>query len=232
MAPGQPEASLHRHQASRQWFLRKPQAKSSRRIRACGRPPASPPGSKWPGFDVLAPRPQDPGSWLDQGIRVTTALRSLHTAGHPSRGGIHSPGAALSCTLLSVCPRVGAASTQPPPFLEHLLLARPPTTLVRPSQRQDETIPRRQTCSDFRESLLNSHTCRPKLPLRAPPLAPRADGHVMLHALPVLVRKPCSASSKTAGGSQDRVTDVLTSLHSNMVRKSLRTCRSWCSPRQ
>ena len=29
---------------------------------------------------------------------------------------------------------------------------------------------------------------------RAPPLAPRADGHVMLHALPVLVRKPCSAS--------------------------------------
>ena len=115
---------------------------------------------------------------------------------------------------------------------EHLTLARSPTTLVRPSQRQDETIPRRQTCSDFRESLLNSHTCRPKLPLRAPPLAPRADGHVMLHALPVLVRKPCSASSKTAGGSQDRVTDVLTSLHSNMVRKSLRTCRSWCSPRQ
>ena len=46
----------------------------------------------------------------------------------------------------------------------------------------------RRTCSDFRESLLNSHTCRPKLPLRAPPLAPRADGHVMLHALPVLVR--------------------------------------------
>ena len=87
-------------------------------------------------------------------------------------------------------------------------------------------------CSDFRDLLLNSHTCRPKLPLRAPPLAPRADGHVMLHALPVLVRKPCSASSKTAGGSQDRVTDVLTSLHSNMVRKSLRTCRSWCSPRQ
>ena len=115
---------------------------------------------------------------------------------------------------------------------EHLTLARPPTTLVRPSQRQDETIPLRLSCSDFRDSLLISHTCRPKLPLRAPPLAPRADGHVMLHALPVLVRKPCSASSKTAGGSQDRVTDVLTSLHSNMVRKSLRTCRSWCSPRQ
>ena len=40
-----------------------------------------------------------------------------------------------------------------------MLLARPPTTLVRPSQRQDETIPRRQTCSDFRisrESLLVS----------------------------------------------------------------------------
>ena len=115
---------------------------------------------------------------------------------------------------------------------EHLTLARSPTTLVRPSQRQDETIARVLSCSDFRDSLLNSHTCRPKLPLRAPPLAPRADGHVMLHALPVLVRKPCSASSKTAGGSQDRVTDVLTSLHSNMVRKSLRTCRSWCSPRQ
>ena len=115
---------------------------------------------------------------------------------------------------------------------DHLLLARSPTTLVRPSQRQDETKAEVKTCSDFRESLLNSHTCRPKLPLRAPPLAPRADGHVMLHALPVLVRKPCSASSKTAGGSQDRVTDVLTSLHSNMVRKSLRTCRSWCSPRQ
>ena len=77
---------------------------------------------------------------------------------------------------------------------EHLLLARSPTTLVRPSERQDETITRVLSCSDFRDSLLNSHTCRPKLPLRAPPLAPRADGHVMLHALPVLVRKPCSAS--------------------------------------
>ena len=114
----------------------------------------------------------------------------------------------------------------------HLSVARSPTTLVRPSQRQDETITHKMSCSDFRDSLLISHTCRPKLPLRAPPLAPRADGHVMLHALPVLVRKPCSASSKTAGGSQDQVTDVLTSLHSNMVRKSLRTCRSWCSPRQ
>ena len=102
---------------------------------------------------------------------------------------------------------------------EHLTLARSPTTLVRPSQRQDETIAHRRTCSDFRDSLLISHTCRPKLPLRAPPLAPLADGHVMLHALPVLVRKPCSASSKTAGGSQDRVADVLTSLHSNIALK-------------
>ena len=66
--------------------------------------------------------------------------------------------------------------------------------------------------------------------LRAPPLAPRADRHVMLHALQVLMRKPCSASSRMTSGGQDRVADVLTSLHSNMVR--LRTCRSWCSPRR
>ena len=39
-------------------------------------------------------------------------------------------------------------------FKEHLLLARSPTTLVRPSERQDETKAHRRTCSDFRDSLL------------------------------------------------------------------------------
>ena len=63
--------------------------------------------------------PQNPGSWLDQGTRVTRALRSLHTQrssflrGYPLPRGRLEP--RLSALLLAYS-RVGAASTQPPPF--------------------------------------------------------------------------------------------------------------------
>ena len=104
-------------------LLRKPQATSPKRSRAAelGRAADQRVPRDQNGRGSMHSRhdPQNPGSWLDQGTRVTRALRSLHTQrssflrGYPLPRGRLEP--RLSALLLAYS-RVGAASTQPPPF--------------------------------------------------------------------------------------------------------------------
>ena len=113
-AGGEP---LHR-QASSYGLLRKPQDTQESRAAELGRAADQrvPRGENGRGSMYSQQDHKTPAPGSTRGCGSHERYGRFTRKGHPSRGGIHSSGAALSGTLLSDCPRVGAASTQPHHF--------------------------------------------------------------------------------------------------------------------
>ena len=140
MAPGQPEASLHSRQASSSRLPRKPQTTQTSRAAELGRAADQRVPRDQNGRGSMHSRhdPQNPGSWLDQGTRVTRALRSLHTQRSSFLRGYPLPRGSLEPYAAHGGSRVGAASTQPH---QH---AGPPSAATRLISRYERSIRRVQ----------------------------------------------------------------------------------------